>query len=105
MESLFQAGVTLQHHHVVDGVGQGFRGADDNADLLRTGDARIDKVALEHHEVGHQQGHDHDGILRALRLMDGGGVGHADITVENVLIVVVAYLHHAVTPAIPEPTS
>ena len=87
--------------------------------------------------MGHQQGHDHDGVFRALRLVDGGGIGQrqlvefrvlvldavaverdsqspllhvhmlhrADITVENVLIVVVAYLHHAVTPAILESTS
>ena len=118
----------------MDGVGQGLRGADDDAEFLRTGDAGIDEVALEHHEMGHQQGHDHDGIFRALRLMDGGGVGQrqlvefrvlvldavaierdsqrpllrvnilhrADVAVEHVLVVVVAYLHHAIAPTVLE---
>ena len=58
----------------MDGVGQSLRGADDNTEFLRTGDAGIDEIALEHHEMGHQQGHDHDGVFRALRLMDSGCV-------------------------------
>ncbi len=61
-----QLRVALLHDHIMDGIGQCLGGADDDADFLGSGDTRIDKVSLKHHEMGHQQGDDHHGIFRAL---------------------------------------
>ena len=74
-ESFLQPRIPLLHNHVVDGIGQCLGGADDDADFLGPGDTSINEVSLKHHEMGHQQGDDHHGIFRALRLVDGCGVG------------------------------
>ena len=76
MQPLLQAGVSLLHGLVVNGVGQRLGGAHEDAEAFGSRDAGIDQIALQHYEVGHQQGDDDHGILRALRLVDGGGVGH-----------------------------
>lgn len=75
IQPLPKARIAFQHGHIVDGIGQGFRRTDQHADLFGARDTRIDQVALEHHEVGHQYRHDHDRVFRPLGLMDRRGVG------------------------------
>src|SRR5208282_5412270 len=49
--------------------------ADENHELLATGNAGVEEIPLQHRVVlGHDRD-DHGGILRALALVDGGGVG------------------------------
>ena len=75
IQPLPKARIAFQHGHIVDGIGQGFRRTDQHADLFGARDTRIDQVALEHHEVGHQHRHDHNRVFRPLRLMNRRGVG------------------------------
>ena len=86
MQPLLQAGVSLLHGLVVDGVGQRLGGAHEDAEAFGSRDAGIDEIALQHHEVGHQQGDDDHGIFRALRLVDGGGVGQRQFIEFGVLV-------------------
>src|SRR5271166_6585479 len=49
--------------------------ADENHELLATGNAGVEEIPLQHRVVlGHDRD-DHGGILRALALVDGGGIG------------------------------
>ena len=75
IQPLPKARIAFQHSHVADGKGQSFRRTDQNAYLFRARNARINEIALEHYEVGHQQWHDHDRVFRPLRLVDGRGIG------------------------------
>ena len=68
IQPLPKARIAFQHGHVADGIGQGFHCADQHADLFGARNTRIDQVALEHHEVGHQHRHDDDRIFRPLAL-------------------------------------
>jgi len=56
VQTLLQAGVSLLHGLVVNGVGQRLGGAHEDAEAFGSRDAGIDQIALQHHEVGHQQG-------------------------------------------------
>ena len=58
----------------MDGVCEGFGGADEYAYFLGAGYAGVYEVALEHYKVLHRHGHDHHRELRALALVDGYGV-------------------------------
>jgi hypothetical protein len=49
--------------------------ADQNHEALPAGDAGVEKVSLQHGVVLRQDRDNHGGILRALALVDGGGVG------------------------------
>ena len=79
IQPLPKARIAFQHGHIVDGIGQGFRRTDQHADLFGARDTRIDQVALEHHEVGHQYRHDHDRVFRPLGLMDRRGIGQRQL--------------------------
>ena len=49
--------------------------AEQDHQALAAGDAGVEQVALEHRVVLRAQGEDHGGVLAALGLVDGGGVG------------------------------
>jgi len=49
--------------------------AEDQEALLCAGDACVEDVSLQHNVVGGHHRHDDDRELRALRLVDGAGVG------------------------------
>src|SRR5271165_4213768 len=49
--------------------------ADENHELLATGDAGIEEIPLQHWVVLRHDRDDHGGILRTLALVDGGGIG------------------------------
>ena len=78
-QSFFQLRVPVAHRQISYGVGEGFGLTYQHADFLGSRNARIDKVALEHHEMGHQYGDDHDGVFRTLTLVDGGGIGQGQL--------------------------
>ena len=58
IKSLLELGVVLEDGLVVDGICEGFGGAYEYADFLRTGDSGVYQVALEHDVVLHRDGHD-----------------------------------------------
>ena len=58
----------------MDGVCEGFGGADEYAYFLGAGYAGVDEVALEHDVVFHRHGYHHHRKFRALALVDGYGV-------------------------------
>lgn len=132
LQPILEFGVPLADRKVSHSVGKGIGLPDKHAYLLGTGDACINQVALQHNEMGHHNGHDHDGVFRALSLVYGGGVGKrefvefcrlvfhhlpvkvhtdgaffqiyrpddSDVSVENVFLVVVPYLHNPVVRAV-----
>ena len=63
LKPLLETGVPFQHHLVMDGVCESLCRAYDDAYLLGPGDTSIYEVTLQHHEVGHQDRDDHDGIF------------------------------------------
>lgn len=63
----------------MDGIGQYLCRTDDDADFLGPGDSCINEVSLEHHEMGHQQWCERNGIFRALQLVDGCEVGQGQL--------------------------
>ena len=54
--------------------------------FLALGDSCINEVSLEHHEMGHQQWCERNGIFRALQLVDGCDVGQGQLVEFRVLI-------------------
>lgn len=63
---------------IADRHGIGLEVADEINLLAGAGDAGIDEVALEHHEVLFEQGDNHGGVFAALTFMDADGIGELD---------------------------
>src|SRR5208282_1327560 len=61
--------------NIANGDRDGLLLADENHELLATGDASVEEIPLQHHVVLGQDGNDHGGIFGALALVDGGGIG------------------------------
>ena len=64
---------------VFDGHGVGFGLADDEDFFFAAGDAGVEEVTLEHHEVLLHDGEDDDGVFTALAFVDGDGVGEGHV--------------------------
>ena len=74
-ETFGERRATTARFVVLDRDGHGARRAHDADELLAARDRGVEQVALEHHEVRLHQRQDHDRVLAALRLVDGGGEG------------------------------
>ena len=79
LQPLLELRIALGDGDMADGIPQGAFLTDDNADFLGTGDGSVDKVALEHDVVGEVDGDDDDGIFASLTLVDGRGIGEAEL--------------------------
>ena len=79
LQPLLELRIALGDGDMADGIPQGTLLTDDNADFLGAGDGRVDEVALEHDVVGEVDGDDDDGIFTALALVDGRGIGKAEL--------------------------
>jgi hypothetical protein len=66
---------TSPARHVSDGDGHGFPLPDQHDKLLAAGDAGVEKVSLQHRVVLRHHRDDHSRVLRALALVNGGGIG------------------------------
>src|SRR6476620_1065519 len=58
-----------------DGGGQGAAGSGQDDELLGSGDAGVEQVALEHHPGAGGERDDDGGVFAALGAVDGDGVG------------------------------
>ena len=79
LQPLLEFRVTLGDGNMADGIPKGTTLADDDTDFLGTGDSSVDEIALEHDVVGEVNGDDDDGIFAALTLVDGRGIGKAEL--------------------------
>lgn len=79
LQPLLELCIALGDGDMADGIPQGALLTDDNTDFLGTGDGCVDKVTLEHDVVGEMDGDDDDGIFTALTLVDGRGIGEAEL--------------------------
>ena len=79
LQPILELRITLGDGDMADGIPHGALLTDDNADFLGTGDGGVDEVALEHDVVGEVDGDDDDGIFAALTLVDGRGIGEAEL--------------------------
>ena len=79
LQPFLELRIALGDGDVADGIPQGTLLTDDNADFLGTGDGGVDEVALEHDVVCEVDGDNDDGIFTALALVDGRGIGEAEL--------------------------
>ena len=66
MKTFSKERVSLIHRQVVNAVGKGFFLPYQDHDLFCPCDSGVDEISLQHDEMGHHDGHDDDGIFRAL---------------------------------------
>ena len=79
LQPLLEFSIALGDGDMADGIPQGTLLTNDNADFFGTGDGGVDEVALEHDVGGEVDGDDDDGIFTALTLVDGRGIGEAEL--------------------------
>ena len=77
-ETLLQAGVALLHRQVAHRIGKSLELSDENAHLPGAGDAGLDEIALEQHEVVHHLGYHHHWVLRPLGLVYRCGISKGE---------------------------
>ena len=75
LQPVLQHGVSFADGYIADRIAQCLLCPDQDKYFLCPGYAGIDEVALKHHEMIHQDRHDHDRVLRALGFVDGRGIG------------------------------
>lgn len=79
-EARLQVGAADFSFVIADRHGIGLEVTDEINFLAGAGDAGIDKVALEHHEVLFEQRDNHRGVFAALAFVDADGIGELDFT-------------------------
>ena len=79
VESVGEGGVAAACSGGADGGGEGFVGADEDDEFFGAGEAGVEEVALEHHEMRFQQRHDHDGIFAPLRFVNADRIRQGEI--------------------------
>ena len=70
-----ECGVAAAGSGGADGLGECAAGSDEDDELLGSGDAGVEEVALQHHPGGGGERDDHGGVFAALGAVDGDGVG------------------------------
>lgn len=72
-QPFLELGVSLLHGEILDGIAQCLDLSDEHANLFGSRDGGVDEVALQEGEETVEHRDDHDGIFRALALVDGDG--------------------------------
>lgn len=75
VQAHLESSISFNYLVVLYSAGNSFFSADDDYDLLGASHSRIEQVFLQHDIVLHSKRHYDDGILGALRLMNGDCIG------------------------------